>query len=70
MVLHLGEVEATTRDCKQPKVTDAKGGWLSLPHIHKSRLDILEADIHAVKRGFLPSVTAVSPLFQMLRRAQ
>jgi hypothetical protein len=48
-------------DCSQPKVTDAKGGWLSLPHMHKSRLDFPEPDIQAVKRDFLPSMSAVSP---------
>ena len=29
-------------DCCQPKVIDAKRGWLSLPHMHKSRLDFPE----------------------------
>jgi hypothetical protein len=48
--------------CSQPKVTDAKQGWLSLPHMHKSRLDFPEPDIQAVKRGFLPSMSAVSPI--------
>ncbi|CUH88529.1 hypothetical protein PH5382_02465 [Phaeobacter sp. CECT 5382] len=45
----------------QPKVTGAKRGWFSLPHMHKSHLDFLETDIQAVKRGFLPSSSAVSP---------
>ncbi|AFO89765.1 hypothetical protein PGA1_c00170 [Phaeobacter inhibens DSM 17395] len=53
--------------CWQPKVTDAKQGWLSLPHMHKSRLDFPEPDIQAVKRGFLPSMSAVSPYRPMLR---
>jgi hypothetical protein len=32
-----------------------------LPHMHKLRLDFPEADIQAVKCGFLPSMSAVSP---------
>lgn len=47
--------------CLQPKVTDAKRGWLSLPHMHKLRLDFPKEDIQAVKCGFLPSMSAVSP---------
>ncbi len=46
-------------DRSQPKVTGAKRGWFSLPHMHKSRLDFPEPDIQAVKRGFLPSMSAV-----------
>lgn len=53
----------TLDDGSQPKVTDAKGGSLSLPNMHKSRLGFPEADIQAVKRGFLPSMSAVSPTF-------
>jgi len=30
-----------------PKRTGAEGGWLWLPHMHKSRLDFPEADIQA-----------------------
>jgi len=56
--------------CSQPKVTDAKGGWLSLPHMHKSRLDFPEPGIQAVKCDFLPSMSAVSPLWPMLRGAR
>jgi hypothetical protein len=33
----------------------------SLQHMHKSRIDFPEPDIQAVKRGFLPSMSAVSP---------
>jgi hypothetical protein len=51
----------TLDDGSQPKVTDAKRDWLSLPHMHKSSLDFLKADIQVVKRGFLPSMSASSP---------
>jgi len=44
----------------QPKVTGAKEGCLSLPHMHKSRIDFTESDIQAVKCGFLPSMSAMS----------
>ena len=53
-------------DCCQPKVTGANRGWLLLPHMHKPPLDFPEPDIQAVKRGFLPSMSAVSPKLLML----
>jgi hypothetical protein len=37
--------------------------------MQKSRLDFPEPDIQAVKRGFLPSMSAVSPNGRMLRFA-
>ena len=49
----------------QPKVTGTKGGWFSLLHKHKSRLDFPKPDIQAVKRGFLPSMSAVSPFYRV-----
>ena len=39
-------------------------------HKHKSRLDFPKPDIQAVKRGFLPSMSAVSPKLLVLRYAK